>query len=57
MISYFIFVNHNKMKEHSWKKTPSNKTPALTKNMNINIQVGGTSNQLFIRDFSNETKF
>ena len=31
------------------EKTPSNKTPALTKSMNIHIWVVSTSNQLFIR--------
>ena len=32
------------------KKTPSNKTPAVTKSMNMNIWVVGTLNKLFIRD-------
>ena len=32
------------------KKAPSNKTPALTKSMNMDIWVAGTSDQLFIRD-------
>ena len=31
------------------EKAPSNKTPALTKSMNMEIWVVGTSNQLFIR--------
>ena len=31
------------------EKAPSNKTPALTKSMNLNIWVVGTSNQLFMR--------
>ena len=31
------------------EKAPSNKTPALTKNMNMDIWVVGTSNELFIR--------
>ena len=31
------------------KKTPSNKTPALTNGRNMDIWVLGTSNQLFIR--------
>ena len=34
----------------------SNKTPALTKNMNMNIWVVGTSNQLFVRGSFTETK-
>ena len=31
------------------EKSPSNKTPGLTKSTNIDIWVIGTSNQLFIR--------
>ena len=34
------------------EKAPSNETPALTKCTNM-----GTSNQLFIRGFSTESKF
>ena len=30
--------------------SPSNKTPALTESMNMNIWVIGTSKQVFIRD-------
>ena len=37
-------------------KTPSNKTPALTKSVNMNIWVVGTSNRLFIRGSFTETK-
>ena len=33
------------------KKTPINKIPVLTKSMNMDIWVVGTSNQLFIRGF------
>ena len=32
------------------EKAPSNKTPALTKNTNIDVWVIDTSNQFFIRD-------
>ena len=39
------------------EKVPSNKTPALTKNMNMDIWVVGTSNQFFIRNSSTEIKF
>ena len=31
------------------QKAPLNKTLALTKNMNMNVWVVGTSNQLFIK--------
>ena len=31
------------------KKSPSNKTAALTKSMNMDIWVNGTSKQVFIR--------
>ena len=30
------------------EKAPSNKTPAITKSMNMGIQAVGTSDQLFI---------
>ena len=39
------------------EKTSSNKTPALTKRLNIDIWVVGTSNQLFIKGYQTETKF
>ena len=38
------------------EKAPSNKTPALSKNMNMDICVVGTSNQLFITGSYSETK-
>ena len=38
-------------------KTPSNKTPALTKSTNMGIWVLGTSSQLFVRGSKTETKF
>ena len=31
------------------EKAPSNKTPELTKSMNMAVWIVGTSNQLFIR--------
>ena len=37
------------LKDTHREKAPSNKTPTLSKNMNIDIWVVGTSNQLFIR--------
>ena len=39
------------------KKAPSNKIPALTKSRNMDIYVVSTSNQLFIRGSSTNTKF
>ena len=39
------------------EKASLNKTPALSKSMNIDIWVVGTSNQLFIRGSQTETKF
>ena len=39
------------------EKAPSNKNPALTKSMNMDIWVVATSNQLFIRSSYTETKF
>ena len=36
-------------KDTASEKAPSNKTPALTKSMNMDIWVLGTSNQHFIR--------
>ena len=35
------------LKDTHRKKEPSNKTPALTENINMGIWVVGTSNQLF----------
>ena len=58
---YKLNVLVNCSKSYSFKdihreKTPSNKTPALTKSMNMDNWVVGTSNQLFIRGPYNETK-
>ena len=39
------------------EKDPTNETSALTKSMNMNIWIIGTSNQLFIRGSYAETKF
>ena len=39
------------------EKAPSNKTPAFTRSMNMDIWVAGTSNQLFLRGCKTETKF
>ena len=39
------------------EKTPSNKTAVLSKSMNVDIWVFGTSAQLFITGSYTETKF
>ena len=39
------------------EKAPSNRTPVLTKSMNMGIWVVGRLNQLFITDSLTETKF
>ena len=44
-----FFNMHEKVKNTHRKKAPSNKTPTLSKSMNMDIWVVGTSNQLFIR--------
>ena len=48
---------HPTIKDTHREKAPSNKTPALSKSMNMDIWVVGTSNQPFIRDSRTETKF
>ena len=45
------------IKDTHREKAPSNETPGLTKSMNMNIWVVGTSNQLFRRSSYSETKF
>ena len=50
IINYHIKDTHR-------EKAPSNKTPALTKRMNLDNWVDGTSNQLFRRGSYSETKF
>ena len=44
-------------KDTHMEKAPSNKTPAFTKSMNIDIWVVVTSNQLFIRGSYTEQNF
>ena len=44
-------------KGYSQEKTPSNETLAFSKSVNMNNWVVGTSNQFFIRDLEDETKF
>ena len=45
------------IKDTHREKVPSNKTPALTESMNMDIWVVGTLNQLFIGSSQTETKF
>ena len=54
---YFKRVNDRWIKDTCREKARSNKTPALTKSMNMDIWVVSTSNQLFIRGSETETKF
>ena len=44
------------VKDTHREKAPSNKTPTLSKIINMDIWVAGTSNQLFIRGSSTKTK-
>ena len=46
---YRNFYKSPPVKDTPWEKSPSNKIPALTKNMEIDILVFGTSKQLVIR--------
>ena len=45
--AYFVLKDTHK------DKTPSNKTPAITKSTNMGIWDVGTSNQFFIKRFLN----
>ena len=45
------------LKDTHREKTPSNKTSALAKSMNMDIWVAGTSNQLFIAGSYTKAKF
>ena len=48
-LSFLRFFFRNVLKDtHRKKKTPSNKTSTLSKSMNMDIWVVGTSNQLFL---------
>ena len=52
-----MFHSKQNFKDTHKEKTPSNKTPALTKGTNMGIWVVCTSNQLFIRGSQTERKF
>ena len=43
---FIIFINL--LKDTHKEKVPSDKTPVITKSMNMDIWLVGTSNQLFI---------
>ena len=45
------------LKDTHREKAPSDKTPALTESINMDIWVVGTSNQSFIRGSKADTKF
>ena len=46
-----------RFKDTHRRKTPSNKTQALTRSMNMGVLVIGTLNQLFIRGSYTEVNF
>ena len=54
---HFVLLILFVLKILAGKKTPSNKTLALTKSRGMGILVFGTSNQLFPRGFYAEIKF
>ena len=53
----FYLVFDRVLKDTQMEKTPSNKTAVLSKSMNVDIWVFGTSVQLFITGSYTETKF
>ena len=58
-MDWFLYdrdLRHEKVKDTHKENAPSNKTPVLTKSVNIDIWVVGTSNQVFIRGFHIERK-
>ena len=54
---FWTVVNNFELKDTRWERVPSNETPALTKRMNMDTWVVGTSNELRIRDSYTEKKF
>ena len=50
-------ICNNLSKNTHRKNTPSNKTQAVTKSMNMDLWVFGILNQLFITGSYNQTKF
>ena len=55
--SYIKHHEEIQVKDTHRENAPSNKIPALTKSMNMDIWVVGTTNQLFIRGSYTEIKF
>ena len=53
----FYLVFDRVLKDTQMEKTPSNKTAVLSKSMNVDIWLFGTSAQLFITGSYTETKF
>ena len=53
----YAYVTHKPLKDTHKENTPSNKTEALTKSINMYVWVIGASNQLFIRGSYNQIKF
>ena len=53
----YVYVTHKPLKDTHKENTPSNKTEALTKSINMYVWVIGASNQLFIRGSYNQIKF
>ena len=55
--TYFLWFDKLTFKDIHREKASLTKTPALTKNMNMDFWIVGTSNQLFRGSSYNETKF
>ena len=53
----FYLVFDRVLNDTQREKAPLNKSPALSKSMNVDIWVFGTSAQLFITGSYTETKF
>ena len=56
-IGRFSNLHQCTFKDIHWEKAPSNETPTLSKSMNMDIWVVGTSNQLFIRGLKPKQNF
>ena len=48
-IDFYFLMSRKDVKDNHREKAPSNKTPALTGSINMDIWVVGTSNHLFVR--------
>ena len=61
MVIFFFQISHSNptsyLKDTYREKEHSNKTSGLTKSMNMDIWVVGTSSQFFVRSSYTETKF